>query len=240
MTPLPAGLWPAAAALALACAPAHAQDDAAAGAVEEQAGPLSVEGAVTLVSDYRFRGISLSNRKPALQPELWLSHESGFYAGFWGSTLAEYGGAAIETDVSIGWAGTAGPLDVDVNATWYLYPGGKDVDYLELTSTASADLGFATVGVELAYAPAQANIGGVDNLYGALHLSAPLGKLPLKAVGSLGIEDGAFGDRKLDWSAGLGGELLGLEWAASCVGAARDGGDPLADTTVVFSVKKAF
>src|SRR3954466_1030180 len=36
---------------------------------------------VGLVSDYRFRGIAQTSKKPALQGGLDFSHKSGFYAG---------------------------------------------------------------------------------------------------------------------------------------------------------------
>lgn len=47
-----------------------------------------VSGSVSLESDYRFRGPSLSDRRPALSLSLSYDHPSGFYAG----------GAAIVTD----------------------------------------------------------------------------------------------------------------------------------------------
>ena len=42
---------------------------------------VTVTGNVALVSDYRFRGISLSGGDPALQGSINLNHESGLYAG---------------------------------------------------------------------------------------------------------------------------------------------------------------
>jgi uncharacterized protein (TIGR02001 family) len=208
---------------------------------QEEAGDIwSVDAAVTVVSDYRFRGFSLSDKEPAVQPEFSISHKSGVYVGFWGSTLADNGGEDIETDFSIGFARSFGAFDVDIYAMWYLYPGASDLNYVELTSNLTTAVGPAEVGLELGYAPAQSNIGGVDNRYAALHASVPLGKLPLSVNGSFGLEDGSFGDNKLDWSFGLSGELAGFELGASYIDAARHGHDPLADPTVVLSVKKSF
>ena len=209
-------------------------------AQDAEAGSLEVSGGVALVSDYRFRGLSLSDHSPALQSELWLTHDSGLYAGVWGSTLAAYGGATVETDLTIGFAKSAGPIDFDVYATWYVYPGGHDVNYVEITSTISAGLGPVTAGLELAYAPPQSNIGNRHNSYGALHLSVPLGSLPFSAESSIGLEDGAFGDDKLDWSLELKTQLQGLELSVGYIDAANHGGDPLADPTAVLTVKKSF
>lgn len=43
---------------------------------------------VTVVSDYRFRGISQSNFKPAIQGGFDYAHESGFYIGNWNSSIS--------------------------------------------------------------------------------------------------------------------------------------------------------
>ena len=42
---------------------------------------------VGLVSDYRFRGIAQTSKKPALQAGLDFSHSSGFYAGTFASNV---------------------------------------------------------------------------------------------------------------------------------------------------------
>jgi len=57
-------------------APAFAQDEAA-----EASGPITISGGAAVVSDYRFRGVSLSDKDFAFQPYLTVSHESGLYAG---------------------------------------------------------------------------------------------------------------------------------------------------------------
>ena len=67
-----AGLLLAATAMSV---PAFAQDDPIIGG----GGPLSLSGEIAVVSDYRFRGISLSDEEIALQPTLTLSHDSGLY-----------------------------------------------------------------------------------------------------------------------------------------------------------------
>jgi uncharacterized protein (TIGR02001 family) len=43
---------------------------------------------VSLVSDYRYRGISQSNLRPAIQGGFDYAHESGFYIGNWNSSIA--------------------------------------------------------------------------------------------------------------------------------------------------------
>ncbi|WP_294173178.1 TorF family putative porin [uncultured Sphingomonas sp.] len=69
--------------------------------------------------------------------------------------------------------------------------------------------------------PAQGNLDGRSNRYAALDVSLPLPCTPLTLSGALGIEDGAFGDRKRDWSLGLSGEIAGFALGASYVDTAR-------------------
>src|SRR3546814_18298955 len=77
-----AGLLFVAAAMS---APAFAQDDPITGG----GGPLSLSGAVAVVSDYRFRGLSLWDEDIALTQTLPLSHENGLYAGVCGSPMPD-------------------------------------------------------------------------------------------------------------------------------------------------------
>ena len=51
-----------------------------------EASPVTAN--VTVVSDYRFRGISQSNQKPAIQGGFDYAHESGFYVGNWNSSIS--------------------------------------------------------------------------------------------------------------------------------------------------------
>ena len=60
------------------------------------AAAIDISGEAGLVSDYRYRGVSLSRGHPALQAELTLEHESGLYADLWGSTLGHRDEAEID------------------------------------------------------------------------------------------------------------------------------------------------
>ena len=57
---------------------------------EEAAAPevSPVTANVTVVNDYRYRGISQSNFKPAIQGGFDYAHESGFYIGNWNSSIS--------------------------------------------------------------------------------------------------------------------------------------------------------
>lgn len=104
--------------------------------VSGAAAHAELSGTVGVVSDYDFRGISLSAKDPALQGSIDWAAESGFYVGAWGSNI-DYGQGVdgdIEIDLYAGYAGeTEGGLGWDVGLVYYTYPGADDIsDYPEL------------------------------------------------------------------------------------------------------------
>jgi uncharacterized protein (TIGR02001 family) len=220
-----------------AATPAFAQEE------EEAEGPITVSGGVTVVSDYRFRGVSLSDKDFAVQPTITISHESGFYVGAWGSNVAENAGDDIELDLYAGFSGGE-DLTYDIGATYYLYPGASSLNYLEVTGKLGSTIGPATVGVQLSYVPEQDNTGDQDNIYYGANATIALPDSPISIVGSMGIEDGAFtaGDEKVDWSLGLTANVSGFVLGASYVDTNRRSIFAFEDSKagVVFSLNYAF
>lgn len=137
-------------------APAFAQDNA-------PPSPITVSGAVTVASDYRFRGVSQTDKEVAVQGGLTIAHDSGMYIGTWGSNLAgwgTFGGANLELDLIAGFKTTAGDATVDVGVTWYTYPGGLDEsDVVEFYGRLGGTIGPASLTAAVAYAPPQTSLG---------------------------------------------------------------------------------
>ena len=107
----------------------------------------SITYSVGVVSDYRYRGISQSGRKPAFQVGVDYADKSGFYAGNWNSTIQWIKDTA---DSSVASHQTArGPLEMD------FYAGYKNA-FTEL-------LGY-DVGVLQYFYPSN-SLGGVSNSY---------------------------------------------------------------------------
>ena len=75
---------------------------------------------VTVVNDYRYRGMTQSNFKPAIQGGFDYSHESGFYIGNWNSSIS-WIGDANSTSGAVSGRGTTGtsvsaPVEMDFPA----------------------------------------------------------------------------------------------------------------------------
>lgn len=88
--------------------------------------PHTFTANVGLVTDYRFRGISQTYHRPALQGGFDYSHASGFYLGNWNSNVNEGAGfpaANLEMDFYGGFKKSWGDFGIDLGAIYYYYPG---------------------------------------------------------------------------------------------------------------------
>lgn len=104
-------------------------------AVQAQESTLSFN--VGAVSDYRYRGLSQTRLKPALQGGVDYADKSGFYVGAWGSSIKwikDLGGdAPMELDLYGGYKGSVGDVAYDVGFLRYEYSGN------DLTTNASTN-----------------------------------------------------------------------------------------------------
>lgn len=101
---------------------------------EQPKSPHTFTSNVSLVSDYRFRGISQTMRRPAIQGSFDYSHESGVYLGTWASnadgTTRFYNNTSMEWDFYGGYKGKLFPcafpdFTYNIGLIYYYYPGGK-------------------------------------------------------------------------------------------------------------------
>jgi len=173
----------------------------------------SLSGEIGVVSDYQYRGYSLSGSDVALQGGLTVNAPAGFYASIWSSQIEEYGvgadgdGADFEVDLSLGRTFSAGGLDWDASYQFYGYPDGSDVSYSEVLLSASRTTGAFTATAGIEYAPSQDNLGGEDNSYFYLGGDYAPEHWPVSINAQIGHEDGAFADGKLDWQFGVAKSL---------------------------------
>lgn len=160
---------------------------------------LTLSGGVDVVSDYRFRGLSRSDGKVAVQPSLIVDHDSGLYAGLLGSTLPD---SPRLGRFELGLIGgfereAASGTRAGVRLTWYSYPGGRGwagpSDYADISGSLSHDIGPLSARASIAYAPKQKALGREDNLYLNLGLSAGVPNTPVTLSADVGYTNGALG-----------------------------------------------
>ena len=251
-----------ASALALVSAGAAAQTTAP--AAEAPKSDWTFSGNAGLFSDYRFRGISQTNKKPAFQGGFDIGHASGFYVGNWNSNVdsAFFNGANLEMDFYGGYKLPVGPVTLDFGALYYYYPGSGaggtfKIDNTELYVGAS----YQTYSVKYSYAVS--DFFGIDDSKGSWYLEGngtyDLGR-GFGLVGHLGyqrlrknarvIEMGSntLVNNIVDWKIGATYDWNSWIFGAAYVGTNRDltGGTAaltnrnISNGTVVVSVSKSF
>lgn len=249
-----------AAASVLSFTPARAQDTAA----EEPASPVTVSGNVALVTDYRFRGVSLSGGDPAIQGGVTLTHESGFYVGAWASSIDDGGSdffGDMELDLFGGWSGSVTDgIGLDAGLLYYAYPtnaAGNDAEFFEPYANLTGELGPVSAKIGINYAWSQDALLNEDNVYLHTELSAGIPTTPISLSGHLGYNSGALSadyvtgastDRtSWDWSIGasatvLGNVTLGVSYIGVEAPAIKALGlsDGFTDDTVVGSLTVTF
>ncbi len=196
----------------------------------------TISGNFGLTSDYRFRGISQSNKKPAIQGGIDFEHKSGFYAGNWNSSVSEWtaaNGAGLEMDFYGGYKTEVVGISLDLGAIYYYYPGAK----VDATTSTRNEYNTQEIYVGLGYGPfslktsytlsdryfslgkdgddslqGNANKSSKGTLYYDLGFSYEIApKLTLNAhAGLLALKDKVGSDIK-DYSIGLAYDLSGWE-----------------------------
>lgn len=208
---------------------------------EEQAKALEISAEIGMLSDYRFRGLSLSGKDFETTASLSLEHESGLYANVWLSNVDLGWGKAddLEADWTIGYSKDVGGITLDGGVIYYSYLGNKDLNYFEGFASVGTQVGPAEVKLGVAYAPSQNNIGNRDNTYVYVAGDLPVSE-KLSVHGTFGFEDGAFGNKKKDWGIGASYELVpGLTLGADYIDTAH-ALTPMGDATFVASIKYGF
>jgi uncharacterized protein (TIGR02001 family) len=114
-----------------------AQAQSAAPAAAAPTPDWTITGNLSLASDYRFRGISQTNKQPALSGGFDVAHSSGFYIGNWNSNIDSdfFQGANIEMDFYGGYKGSISDIGYDVGAIYYYYPGSGRAGQTKVKNT---------------------------------------------------------------------------------------------------------
>jgi len=193
---------------------------------------------ISMLNDYRFRGVSQNDKSFTLQGGLDWSGDSGFYVGTWASNISDFRGASEETDVYGGYSGEKNGITYDVGGLLYHYPGGKNTDYVELYGSTGIDLGFISATVGANYAFSNNNLGNRDNIYIYTDADTVIPNSPVTIILHLGYENGALAAKKLDWKVGASVSYQGLDFGVSYIDTNIGGNSSGAG--IVFSVGASF
>lgn len=171
-------------------------------AQQPPASPHTITGNIGLFSQYIFRGLTQTDKQPALQGGMDYSHESGFYAGTWGSnvsvlrdTNAYSSGGSLELDIYGGFKGSIGKSDFgyDVGLLYYWYPGDAAPGFTEAdTLEVYGALTWKWLSAKLSYA-LSSDVFGVRNADGTYYLdftaTYPIPNTKLTLIGHYGMQE---------------------------------------------------
>lgn len=133
----------------------------AAPAFADETPDFTITGSAAVVSQYRFRGLSQSDNKPAVQAAFTVSHSSGFYVSMWGSSTA--GDATVtpivpggtEIDVYGGYTKAIAGVTLDVGGYGYIYPNAPNGNLYEIYGSVAKSVGPVGLKAGINFAPGQ-------------------------------------------------------------------------------------
>jgi uncharacterized protein (TIGR02001 family) len=163
------------------------------------ASPHTLTGNVGLYSQYIFRGLTQTDRDPALQGGFDYSHASGLYLGTWASNISwlrDFGayssGGSLEWDFYGGFKGTFGKSDFgyDVGLLYYWYPGSATPGFVKAnTLELYGALTWKWLSAKYSYSLDNKTFGVADSSgtwYLDLTASVPIGNTGLTGIAHWG------------------------------------------------------
>ena len=224
----------------------------------ETASGFSLSGDIGITSDYRFRGISNSDNKAAIQGSLNLEHRSGWYAGVWASNVDLDIGTHLETDY---YAGYVLPLSenssVDINYTYFDYPHALrelKVDYGEFAAIYHHDHAFTAddhLSFGVYYSP-EFTADSDQEIYlessysypvnSLFNINATVGYTRLKDNEKFAQGVGGNGQQNhyYDYKIGVSKQILGLDADLAWIDNNLKGAGKIAQGQMVLTVGKSF
>lgn len=135
-------------------------------AVQAQS-PHTFSGNVTLVGNYRFRGVSQTYTQPAIQGGVDYASATGegAYVGAWASNVSGnqfLNGGSLELDLYGGYRWALGDVGVDLGLQYYWYPRARyNIDPGDRYNTAEAYVGVRYDQFSAKYSHALTNLFGM-------------------------------------------------------------------------------
>ncbi len=206
-------------------------------------------GYATLTADYRVRGRSQTDTDPALQLGIDFQHDSGIFAGLWGSNVDfpidrfEEEARDVELNYYLGYHRSIGRVwDGVISVIRYAYPGAsKNYDYTEISVGVNyVERLFATV----AYSDDAYSLGGSATVYELAAQYPLVYGIEIGATAGLYDSSDLLGGNYKYWNVGLSKPVdrwtFDVRFHDTDNTATRIFGDEIAGDTWVFSVSLRF
>lgn len=126
--------------------------------------------ALSITSDYRFNGMSLSNREPVFQGSLHLWRPDGYYAGFWMSEVDFLDGeTTLELDSYVGRDFKHGQFETKIELMYSAFNddsvSGPTYDFFQVKTALRRNFKDSAIGVAFLWSPSgSAGAGTVTQL----------------------------------------------------------------------------
>ena len=150
-------------------------------------------GGVEIASDYRVRGLSWSDGRPAITANVRLPLTDTIDLGVTATSLrgsARHGGADALVRPSLRYFRNEGALQFGGGVTGYLFPDHSGLGFVEGQALVGTLIGPAQLWLTAYYAPRQDAIGG-DNLRIAAQADVAVPMTPFTVSGSIGRSSGS-------------------------------------------------
>jgi len=226
--------------------------------------PHAVTGNLSLVSQYRYRGIGQTNEKPAIQGGFDYAHASGLYLGTWATNVSWISdpqtpgvSSSLEWDLYGGYKGAiSGDLGYDVGGLYYYYPGRYPGGFVK-PDTFEIYGAISWKALSLKYSHATTDTFGFFDSKGSNYLDLSYthqlaaGLNLVAHVGRQNIKGPARDACSYtDWKLGVTQDAAGFTWGASYLDTNAKGGagqcyrnvygKDLGKGTIVLSVTRTF
>ncbi|WP_417457916.1 TorF family putative porin [Kordiimonas sp.] len=165
-----------------ACAPAALAQDSGSS--------FSFDGYLGVVSDYRDRGLTLSDKDPAVIASLGLYHDNGLYVGASAGSISEAAGGDAKASVFAGYSFDAGDFIYDLSVELDSIQGNDAKYYPEISASVSRDFGLAFIRTGAVYAPdGRWSAPNTDSFYIYTDVEVPVPTMPeLTIISRLGYD----------------------------------------------------
>ena len=208
--------------------------------ISSQAGAgVDVGGQVTIATDYMFRGASQTMSGAALQGELGIESDSGWY-GYVGATNVDFtdsgtqdDGARLELDIDVGYAHVFNDrLIVSLGAAAYIFPNtesGFDYDYVEWYGSLNVD---DRHGLNIGYSD-DVFASGTTGVFYEAHTGMNLSERLYLGIelGYYDLEDGY--DISYNYAVlSLAGSLQAIGWQLSYLTTSDEAGEIFLESTI--------